>query len=208
LQNAETAVNVERYYVSAVASNNESWNIRDRHMAETVNRILTQKGSAAKIIIWAHNTHVGDARATTMKEEGMVNIGQLIREEHSNEGVYVVGFGTYSGTVIAAASWGNALQKLSVPPAMSNSWEALLHNDGAADKILFLKTLRQNNQYMKRIGHRAIGVVYNPSFEEGNYVPSVLPDRYDAFVFIDKTQALHPLSESSSSRKAARRIQD
>jgi erythromycin esterase-like protein len=193
-QNALAAVNAERYYHAMVRSNAGSWNVRDRHMNQTINRLMQLHGPNAKCIIWAHNTHVGDARATDMKAEGMINIGQLIREEHSQEGVYVVGFSSYEGSVIAGQRWDAPMQRMNVPAAMKGSWEAILHNTQPANKIVLTKELKDNPKYMQSIGHRAIGVVYDPTNERGNYVPTVLPERYDAVLFIDKTEALHPLN--------------
>ncbi|GAB3540009.1 hypothetical protein GCM10027443_37310 [Pontibacter brevis] len=193
LQNVMVAVNAERYYRAAGVSNVQSWNIRDRHMMGTIDRLLEQYGPDAKIIVWEHNTHIGDARATTMADNGMVNVGQLAREEYGQEIVYIVGFGTYSGTVIASQSWGAATQTMTVPAAQPNSWEWMLHRHGPSDKIILMDELRQRQRFMQRIGHRAIGVTYNPNSESGNYVPSVLPERYDAFIYINQTEALRPL---------------
>lgn len=193
LQNALVAVNAERYYRTAAVSNAESWNIRDEHMTGTIERLLQQHGPDAKIIVWEHNTHIGDARATDMANAGMVNVGQLVREQYGQENVYAIGFGTYSGTVIAARQWGGATQVMNVPEAQQGSWEWILHRQSPPDKIILMDDLRQEQKFMSRIGHRAIGVTYNPGNETGNYVPSVLPERYDAFVFIDETEALHPL---------------
>jgi erythromycin esterase-like protein len=128
-----------------------------------------------------------------MAGEGMINVGQLVREEYGQNNVYIVGFGSYSGTVIAAKEWGGNIETMNVPPARKGSWEELLHRMGAQNKILFSNELRQEASLMKSIGHRAIGVQYNPNFESGNYVPTVLPNRYDAFIFIDKTTALRPI---------------
>ena len=191
--NALVAKNAEDYYRAMVQSGAMSWNIRDEHMVETVNKILDYHGPEAKIIIWEHNTHIGDARATDMMNDGMVNVGQLLREQHPKEDVFAVGFGTYSGTVIAADSWGAVPQQMNVPPAQANSWEALLHRTGTFDKLLLFD--EENRHLFDRwIGHRAIGVVYNPQFEAyGNYVPTMISKRYDAFVFIDETKALTPL---------------
>jgi erythromycin esterase-like protein len=154
-------------------------------------------GPDAKIIVWEHNTHVGDARATDMAAEGMVNVGQLAREQHSAEGVYIVGFGSYQGSVIAGSAWGASMQKMTVPAAQPESWEALMHRITPADKIIITREWRDDPEMMKIRGNRAIGVVYDPSREQGNYVPTRLPDRYDAFLFIDKTQALKPLNIGS-----------
>jgi erythromycin esterase len=192
LQNARTAVNAEKYYVTSTQSYSGSWNIRDRHMMQTINAV-TDYHDNAKIIIWEHNTHVGDARATAMEDRGMVNVGQLVREEHESEGVYIIGFGTNNGTVLAASRWEGTMEEMEVPSAQAGSWEQLLHSQSAEDKIILLRGLRQTPAFEKPIGHRAIGVVYDPADENGNYVPSVLPERYDAFIFIDETHALHPL---------------
>jgi erythromycin esterase-like protein len=136
---------------------------------------------------------VGDARYTDMAKEGMVNVGQLVREEYGQNNVYIVGFGSHSGTVIAANQWGGNIETMKVPEAKKGSWEDILHRMGAENKILFSNELKQNASLMKSIGHRAIGVQYSPNFESGNYVPTVIPNRYDAFIFIDKTTALRPI---------------
>src|SRR5690606_24869389 len=105
-----------------------SWNIRDLHMAGTIDRLKDHYGEGTKMIIWEHNTHVGDARATDMADAGMVNVGQLARETYGEDNVYIVGLGTYAGEVIAAQSWGSPARVMNVPPAQRNSWEWLLHN--------------------------------------------------------------------------------
>jgi erythromycin esterase-like protein len=196
-QNALAAVNAQRYYHAMVRSSTESWNIRDRHMMQTINRLMQLHGPDAKIIVWEHNTHIGDARATDMAAEGMVNVGQLVREQHGADQTYIVGFGSYQGSVIAGSAWEAPMQKMNVPPAQPNSWEALMHGIAPADKIIITREWRDDPEMMKIRGNRAIGVVYNPGREQGNYVPTRLPDRYDAFLFIDKTQALKPLNVPS-----------
>ncbi|MBA9077195.1 erythromycin esterase family protein [Rufibacter quisquiliarum] len=193
-QNALVALNGERYYRAAVTSNSESWNIRDRHMMQTLQRLLEFHGPEAKAIVWEHNTHVGDARYTDMADRGEVNVGQLVRKEYGEEQVFAVGFGSYQGTVIAASRWGAPYQTMEVPPAVPGSWEQILHQLSPTDKIIFSKDLVANKALNRPVGHRAIGVVYDPKLEHlGNYVPSVLPKRYDAFIFLDKTRALHPI---------------
>jgi erythromycin esterase len=189
-QNALVAVNAERYYEVMMTGGEASWNIRDRHMSETINRLMEFYGNNSKIIIWEHNTHIGDARATTMKNTGLVNVGQLIKEEHDKEGVFRVGFGSYEGTVLAAQHWGGKVEEMRVPEAKAGSWEHLLHEAGNDDKLLLSRDI---DNFISAVGHRAIGVVYDPDFEHGNYVPSVIPTRYEAFVFLDKTHALHSL---------------
>jgi erythromycin esterase-like protein len=191
--NAIVTANAENYYRTMVVNDNESWNIRDRHMVEVIKKISDFYGPAAKGIIWEHNTHVGDARATDMAEEGLVNVGQLIREHIGEDKVFIVGFGTHHGTVIAADAWGADFERMVVPPAVDGSWEDLMFRAGPFDKLLIFN--EENRKLFKgRIGHRAIGVVYDPRYEHyGNYVPSVMSQRYDAFIFVNSTNALQPL---------------
>ncbi len=191
--NALVAKNAEEYYRAMLQDNARSWNIRDEHMVEAINEVRNHYGEDAKIIVWEHNTHIGDARATTMQDDGMLNVGQLLREQYNEGEVYAVGFGTHRGTVIAADKWGVPFEKIEVPPARQHSWEDLLHNAGAFDK-LFIFNEDNRKHFASWIGHRAIGVVYNPEFEAyGNYVPTQIGNRYDAFIFIDQTKALKPL---------------
>ena len=172
-----------------------SWNVRDQHMSETLDRLLNFHGPKSKAIVWEHNTHIGDARATDMTNDGMINIGELARVHHHSKGVVLVGFGSYKGTVIAGHSWGAAMQNMRMPEARKASWEHVLHQAGAENKLLIMEDLMRNDAIMENhIGHRAIGVVYHPEFEQyGNYVPTILPLRYDAFIYLDETKALHPL---------------
>jgi erythromycin esterase-like protein len=192
--NALVTVNAEEYYRTSDA---KSWNVRDIHMVEALNAIMKFYGDGEKVIIWEHNTHVGDARATDMKDAGMVNVGQLIREQNFPEDVYIVGFGTNSGTVIASTEWGVDFRVTNVPSAQIGSWENLMHKAGAYNQYLMF-TEDNREEFSKRIGHRAIGVVYRPEHEQyGNYVPSVMSSRYDGFIFVDKSHALHPLEMES-----------
>jgi erythromycin esterase len=195
-QNALVVRNAEHYYRTMVRGGPESWNIRDRHMVETLERLMKHHGAGAKAIVWEHNTHIGDARFTDMAADGMVNVGQLVREGHAAEGVVLVGFGSYQGSVIAGEEWEAPMEQLPVAPGRSGSWEEILHRAGAEDRLLLLDEVRANEDFLEERGHRAIGVVYQPDYERhGNYVPSVLPRRYDAFLFLNETQALRPLHE-------------
>lgn len=177
----------------------QSWNVRDCHMADTLDRLLARYGAgdddpAAKAVVWGHNTHIGDATATDMAAAGMVNIGQLARERHGRDDVVLVGFGTHRGSVIACDHWGGPVQRMPVPHAWAGSLEALLHEatDGADDAFLLRPSRGGWAQQVR--DHRAIGVVYHPETERrGNYVPTVVNRRYDAFLFCDHTSALHPL---------------
>lgn len=194
-QNALIAVNAEKYYRAMIAGGPHSWNVRDRHMADTLERLLTFHGEESKVIVWEHNTHVGDARATDMSDEGMYNIGELARLQHHDKGVVLVGFGSYKGTVTAGKSWGATMKAMTLPEAVKGSWEYLLHQAGKENKLLIMDDFNSNDTLMENhIGHRAVGVVYNPQYEQfGNYVPTILPMRYDAFIFLDETRSLHPL---------------
>lgn len=193
-QNAQVAVNAEQYYRTMVRGGAESWNVRDHHMVATLNNLMRHHGPDAKAIVWEHNTHIGDARATDMARAGMVNVGQLVREQHRADGVVLVGFGSYQGSVIAGSSWGAQMQRMPVPAATPGSWEEVLYRAGVRDSLLLSDELRQEPGFLEPRGHRAIGVVYNPAQERfGNYVPSVLPQRYDAFLNISESEALHPL---------------
>lgn len=190
--NALVARNAEAYYHAMVTNGNESWNIRDRHMVEALGFIAAHYGAESRGIIWEHNTHIGDARATDMAEENMVNVGQLTREIHGPEQVYAIGFGTHRGTVIAADRWGEEMEVLPVPEAMPGSWEDMLHQAGAFNQYILFNSENQD-LFRETVGHRAIGVVYHPGRERfGNYVPSRLSERYNAFIHIDKTHALSP----------------
>lgn len=192
-QNAEVAAEAEHYYRVMVRGDRESWNIRDRHMAATIDRLARHLGPGSKGLVWEHNTHVGDARATDMAASGMVNVGQLVRERHGDEGVALVGFASHRGSVVAASGWGDAERIFRVPEARVGSHEDLLHRALGSDAVLDLGRDRSGPWLSARRGHRAIGVVYDPRREGGNYVPTVMGGRYDALLWFERADALHPL---------------
>lgn len=193
--NSLVMANAEKYYKAMAGFGEDSWNVRDRHMVETLNKLSAYHGSGSKVIVWEHNTHIGDARATDMADDGLVNVGQLVREQQGKEGVYLAGFGSYSGSVIAGGHWGARMEKMNVPAAIKGSIEEKLHLEEEGNKLLLLRdTPVLQEAFQKRMGHRAIGVVYHPEREWGNYVPTKLAERYDAFLFIEKSKALHPLN--------------
>ncbi|MFN6039157.1 MAG: erythromycin esterase family protein, partial [Bacteroidota bacterium] len=134
-QNALVAVNAEHYYRTMLKGNAASWNIRDRHMMETLNRLMKFHGENSKTIVWEHNTHIGDARATDMWRQGMINVGQLTKEEHEKEGVVRIGFSTYKGKVIAGSQWGGKIKVMELPEAKENSLEFVLHESSAKNKL-------------------------------------------------------------------------
>jgi erythromycin esterase-like protein len=190
-RNAAVVVGAEEYYRSMIQGSAESWNVRDVHMTDTLDRLLEHTGG--KAVVWEHNTHVGDARATSMVEEGMVNVGQLLRERHGTDDVVLVGFGGHRGSVIAGSEWGAQMQPMSVPRARAGSVEALLHDELGTD-ALFIVPGERPPWLSRRMDHRAIGVVYRPERERwGNYVSTVLGERYDAFLYLEETTALRPL---------------
>ncbi len=193
-QNALVAFNAEKYYRAMLHGGSKAWNIRDTHMQETLDRILKFHGKNAKAIIWAHNTHIGDARATDMRIEGMHNIGELARKYYGDKNVFLIGFGSYKGSVIAAPRWSAKPEHKNVPAALPGSWENILRDTGIQNGYLLMEDFKAMGLLNYEISHRAIGVVYNPEAERfGNYVPSILPERYDAFVFFTLTKALHAL---------------
>ncbi|TYA09921.1 erythromycin esterase family protein [Paenibacillus faecis] len=192
--NALVAADAEHYYRTMVRGGPESWNVRDRHMVHALKKLLDFHGSDAHAVIWEHNTHIGDARATDMAEDGMVNVGQLVREQYLKHDTFSVGFGTHHGEVLAGSAWGAPVEVMTVPPAMKGSWEDLLAQAGEGEDLLLLFTEEHSREAIPElVGHRAIGVVYDPRHERGNYVPSDIAARYDAFIYLHETHALHPL---------------
>ena len=197
-QNAKLVVNAEEYYRGMFQNRVSSWNLRDGHMAETLESLAIhlsdQRGEPAKIVVWAHNSHIGDARATEMGGQGEFNIGQLMRERHGNDAV-LIGFSTYDGSVTAASKWDGPAEKKTVRPALPESYEALFHDTGVEN---FLLILRGNLEMAKHLHlnrlQRAIGVLYLPQTElQSHYFYSRLPQQFDAVIHIDRTNALHPL---------------
>jgi erythromycin esterase-like protein len=198
-QNARVVRNAEDYYRTMMLGNEDSWNVRDRHMMETLEMLLDHYGPDAKGIVWEHNTHIGDYRATDMLSMGQVNIGGLAREKLGEEQVSLVGFGTYQGTVIASHAWDGPIETLPVPAGRDGTYEAAFHDacstlSASQAYIVMRDEDRDPESPLSQIlGHRAIGVVYDPAHERwGNYVPTSLANRYDAFVFVDRTRAVEP----------------
>lgn len=205
-QNARVAAGAEAYYRAMVRGGPDSWNVRDNHMTDTLGRLVDHHGGGgpAKAVVWEHNTHVGDARATAMEDRGLVNVGQLVRQRYGPDRVVLVGFGTNRGTVVAADGWDEPSRVLNVPPARVGSVENALHASVQAgqldpDALLVFPTDRPSlpDWLSQTYDHRAIGVVYDPTVERfGNYVPTRLGHRYDAFCWLDRTEALVPLHRS------------
>jgi erythromycin esterase len=195
-QNAEVVAGAEHYYRALVHGGPRSWNVRDRHMDDTLARLLDRYGPDARAVVWAHNTHVGDSRATDQAAHGEVTIGELARDRYGAANVVLVGLGTHHGTVAAANAWGAPMETMPVPDARPDSLEDVLH--AAAPKRALLVFPGGDELVPDLLGdvlaHRAVGVVYRPERERwGNYVPTVLGRRYDAFLWLDESRAVRPL---------------
>ena len=197
-QNARVVKNAERYYRAMFNGGISCWNLRDRHMAETLDQLLTHLGPSGKIVVWAHNSHLGDARATEMGQHGELNVGQLVREKYGSDAV-LTGFTSYTGSVTAASNWDGPAEQKHVQPALSDSFEALLH---ATLMPNFLMMLRGSKFLAPILNHerleRAIGVVYLPRSERvSHYFGARLADQFDVVVHLDETRGLQPLEITS-----------
>jgi len=195
-QNARLVANAERYYRIMYYGSRASWNLRDNHMFETLKNLLAFHGADSKAVVWAHNSHVGDAAATEMGARGEYNIGQLCRKEFGDK-AYLVGFGTHSGTVAAASDWDGPMEVKKVRPALPNSYEQLCHSTGLAR---FMLGLRGRGDLCGPYGlgkerlERAIGVIYRPETElASHYFQANLPQQFDEYVWFDDTHAVTPL---------------
>lgn len=194
LKSARMMVYYERHTRGNLQSGPESWNYRVDFFHDTAKRLLERYGPDSRGIVWAHNTHIGDARATTMANSGMKNIGQLARETFGMDQVFAVGFGTYRGTVLAGRRWEGPMQQMQIPDAVEGSYEEVMYRSGVSPLMLLLRDSRNRPELMEPRGNRAVGVVYNPARDsQDNFVPTILPLRYDAFLFFSDTQALSPL---------------
>ena len=202
-QNAVTVRNSEEYYRGMFRGRVTSWNMRDKHMAETLNALmahLDRHGGAepARIVVWAHNSHVGDARATEVSADGQLTVGQLAREQYGEQS-RLIGFSTFSGTVTAASDWGGVAERMAVRPALVGSIEELLHETGKSSFIVPMHdgSLAAKALEVVRLG-RAIGVIYRPETERQSHYFHVRPsDQFDAMIHIDRTRALEPLEPTS-----------
>ena len=201
-QNARLVRNAEEYYRSMFRGRVSSWNLRDRHMVETLHALVAhldaQSGGGTKVILWAHNSHLGDARATQMGEQGEWNVGQLMREKYEGESV-LVGFTTYAGTVTAASDWDSPAERKRVREALPESYEALFHN---VELPRFLLSLRDAGPAVTGLDvprlERAIGVIYRPETErQSHYFDARLPAQFDCLLHFDETRAVEPLERTA-----------
>ncbi|HEV2854398.1 MAG TPA: erythromycin esterase family protein [Thermoanaerobaculia bacterium] len=197
LQHARVVRNGEAYYRVLAASSVSSWNLRDRHMAATLDELaghLGKPGKPAKIVVWAHSSHLGDASGTQRADFGELNLGQLVRQRHRDDAV-LVGFTTYTGTVAAASVWGERGQLKQVRPSLKGSYTALLHEAGIGDSLLLI---RGNGELAEALGEprleRAIGVLYHPQEERrSHYLKTRLSQQFDAVIYFDETRAVERL---------------
>jgi erythromycin esterase-like protein len=195
-QNARLVKNAERYYRSMFQSRVSSWNVRDQHMAETLNALLAhlaKRRPQAKLVVWEHNSHLGDARATHMGDGGELNVGQLVRERYGRKAV-LIGFTTYRGTVTAASDWDGPIERKHVRPALPESYEALFHQVGVPRFLLTWHDPGVVEELGNRRLERAIGVIYRPETERlSHYFSASLPAQFDAVLHFDETRAIEPL---------------
>jgi erythromycin esterase-like protein len=195
-QNARLVRNAEEYYRAMFGGRVESWNLRDTHMMETLEALLAhvQKVAGdARAVIWAHNSHLGDARATDMGDIGELNLGQLARQKYGTQ-AFLVGFTTHTGTVTAASNWDEPAQMKRVRPSMAGSYERLFHDAGISQFLLLLRETPVREALRDARLERAIGVIYRPESERvSHYFHARLPDQFDAVLHIDETSALVPL---------------
>jgi erythromycin esterase-like protein/predicted phosphoribosyltransferase len=193
-QNARLVVNAERYYRAMYRGGVESWNLRDRHMAETLEQLsahLERTSGRAKVALWEHNSHLGDNRATELGQSGQLNVGQLVREQYGTAAL-LVGFTTYTGTVTAASQWGGPAERKNVRPALPGSWEEVFHEQQTPSFLL------DPSQLHGRRLERAIGVIYQPETERvSHYFQARLASQFDAVIHIDRTTAVEPLERTS-----------
>lgn len=200
-QNALLVKNAEHYYRTMYRSDVSSWNLRDRHMAQTLaslDKFLSALKQPAKIVAWEHNSHLGDARATEMGRRGELNVGQLAREAYG-DAVKLIGFTTHRGTVTAATNWGGPAERKTVRPALAESYEELFHQVGIERFMLLMKPESELRHLLRHsMLERAIGVIYRPETErESHYFLARLADQFDAVIHIDETRAVEPLERTA-----------
>jgi erythromycin esterase-like protein len=195
-QNARLIQNAERYYRSMFQDRVSSWNVRDQHMAETLNALmahLSRRQRQPKIVVWEHNSHLGDARATQMGDDGELNVGQLVRERYGHEAV-LIGCTTYRGTVTASSKWDGPTERKVVRPALDESYETLFHQVGVPRFLVTWNDPHVAEELRDRRLERAIGVIYLPDTERiSHYFSASLPDQFDAMLHFDETHAVEPL---------------
>jgi erythromycin esterase-like protein len=198
-RNAQLVLNAERYYRTMYRGHISSWNLRDTHMVETLVALkshLQQDGAESRMVVWAHNSHVGDARATEMSHRGEINVGQLARELWPGE-VFIIGFTTHHGRVTAASEWGAPAERKRVRPSLPGSYEDAFHSMQEHSMIIPTRSPANDSLADARL-ERAIGVIYRPETERtSHWFHSNIREQFDAVIHIDSTSALRPLERNS-----------
>ncbi len=197
-QNARVVQNAEAYYREMFYGNVSTWNLRDTHMMETLENLLAFWGDDAKAVVWAHNSHLGDAAATYMGQRGEINLGYLCRRAYRDR-AYLIGFGTHTGTVMAASDWGAKAETKRVQPSHPESYEKLAHDSGVPRFVLPLRNAPEilRRELSRPRLERAIGVIYRPETElQSHYFPAVLAAQFDEWIWFDETHAVTPLGPS------------
>jgi erythromycin esterase-like protein len=200
-QNARLVKNAEEYYRTMLEGNISSWNRRDEHMFETLKCLMNHLENTrdnSKVVVWAHNSHIGDAMATQMGDEGEINIGNLVRQEYKSAAV-LVGFTTYRGTVTAASDWGASAERKHVRPGLPGSVEELFHLSRVPR---FLLEFKHNAPLTRALSlpllERAIGVIYRPETERySHYFEAQISHQFDAVIHLDETRAIEPLERTA-----------
>lgn len=200
VQNARLVANAEEYYRSMFYGSRSAWNLRDTHMFETLEELLAHHGEGSRAVVWAHNSHVGNARATDMSRRGEFNIGELCRARFGDE-AYLIGFGTHTGTVAAASNWDSPMEVKEVRPSLEKSYENLCHQTGRAGFILPLET-GSDKRVVRGLSHprleRAIGVIYRPETErQSHYFEATLTAQFDEYIWVERSRAVTPLTTAS-----------
>lgn len=199
-QNARLVKNAEEYYREMFRGRVSSWNLRDRHMAETLGALATHLENEigkAKIVVWEHNSHLGDARATDMGARGEWNVGQLVREKFGEKAV-LIGFTTHAGTVTATSNWDEPAQLKKVRPSLENSYELLFHETGLPRFFLNLQDSETKELLARPRLERAIGVIYRPETERlSHYFEAYISEQFDGVIHFDETRAVEPLDKSA-----------
>ncbi|HSR97062.1 MAG TPA: erythromycin esterase family protein, partial [Kofleriaceae bacterium] len=195
-QNARVVADAESYYRVMYYGSVASWNLRDQHMFDTLRAILDHRGPDARMVVWEHNSHIGDAAATEMAARGEHNVGRLCRQAF-DDAVYLIGFGTDRGTVAAAHDWDDPMERMRVRPARADSYERICHESRVPSFLLPLRDPRRDelrHQLLEPRLERAIGVVYRPETElQSHYFQAILPAQFDEYIWFDETSAVAPL---------------
>jgi protein-L-isoaspartate(D-aspartate) O-methyltransferase len=199
--NARVVADAERYYRTMYQGGSAAWNLRDEHMFGILLRLLDLYGPDARAVVWAHNSHLGDARATEMSQRGELNVGQLVRQ-HFKLDAFAIGFGTHSGTVAAARQWDEPVTIMRVRPSLDESYERVFHDSLLAGAFVPLRPgvapdIREELEQSRL--ERAIGVIYRPETErQSHYFGALLPDQFDEYIWLDLTHAIRPLGPAKA----------